>query len=302
MKKAIIPFAALALSLASCDTGVKDSYQTQTYTECNLIVDLQDTEQPAQISIGKYEVKINYSQDLIDVKASDIIINNQKYSFETEPAAIQETFLTTADGTRFQKLTFSPTSTASSSASKIKAEFVFWRYPMYFNPINPNFEIGYNSHLGMSYDISGRYHVQTFCPDALYTGNSAVTEGSDSFSTKKTMYAVMLNLEKNVANVYIYYPEHSVEMPKDYPNVICLSEVPLKIKHDSFGLEASNPKTTISGKNDKDQETFVESSDFQVTDFNLTMLSEDLTETYINFNLGGRKYSFRGCSVLKSGM
>ncbi|MDE6023559.1 MAG: hypothetical protein K2G13_08675, partial [Muribaculaceae bacterium] len=191
---------------------------------------------------------------------------------------------------------------ASSSASDIKAEFVFWRYPMSFNPINPNFEIGYNSHIGISYDLSGRYHVQTFCPDALYTGNSAVTEGSSSFSTKKTMYAVMLNLEKNNATVYIYYPEHSVEMPKDYPNVICLAEVPLKLTHNSFELEASNPKTTISGKNDKDQETFVESSDFQVTDFKLVMPGEDLTEAYISFNLGGKNYAFHGCSVLKSGM
>ncbi len=301
MRKAIIPLAALAISLASCDTGVKDSYQTSSFVEYNLIVDTQDSEQPAHASLGKYEVKINYSKDQIDVKGSDIIINNQKYTFETDPTSMNLSSFSTADGIRVDKLSFAPANSSSSSASDVKAEYVFWKVPSTSNPLNPNFELAYITHLDISYIISGRYRIQSFTSNALYTGNSTVVENNSSFSSKKPSYAVIIDFEKNIATVYIYNPEYSVEMPENYPKEMCLTEVPVKFTHDSYRLESAAPKTTILSKNDKNDDVLVESDDFKATDFTLAITSPDLTEAVITYKLGGRQYSFSGCAVLKPG-
>lgn len=299
MKKAFIPLAVIAIALASCDTDVKDSYSKDSYTEYNLIVDTQDINQPAWASVGKYEVKINYSHNQIDVKASDITINNQNYSFETEPAPINVSYGPSDNETQVNKVSFTAPNTSSSIATNVKGAFVYWKAPTTDPRLNPSFTMGYSTHLDMNYKISDRYQVQTFFPNALYTGNSSVTEGANTYSTKTPTYVVLINFEKNLADIYISNPEYAPEMPKDYPQQICLTEIPVLFNHTSYYLESASPKTTVLGKNDKDQITLVESDDFKVKDFSLKLISSDLTDADISYTLGDREYRFRGSSVYK---
>ena len=117
MKKAIFPLAALAIAMASCDTGTKDSYQTIQYPEYNLIIDNQDIDAPAQASYGSYEIKFNYSRNVIDIKSSEIILNNQKYTFESDTMAIRtQTFKTELYGDAFNYVFSKPGSAGVGSS------------------------------------------------------------------------------------------------------------------------------------------------------------------------------------------
>lgn len=298
MKKAIIPIAAVALTLASCDTGTKDSHQTITFKEYNLIVDTQSPDQPATASEGTYEVKINYSKNLIDVKASDIIINNQKVSFETEPTKVNVSYYT-ADGVTVEKVYFSPENSPTSTASNLNAEYMPWKVPSTNSFIIPEFNISYVTHLNINYLLAGRYKVQSFTSPALYTGTSTVMEGSHTYSSQKTRYATNIDFVKNLAAVYIYLPEYAATMPEGYTKELCLVDVPVKFSHDSYSLEAASPKTTILGKNSSGQITMVETDEYKVTDFKLAVTSSDLTNALISYKLNGREYMFTGCAALK---
>lgn len=300
MKKAFIPLAAVAVALASCDTGVKDSTSTNTYNEYNLIVDLEDEGQPAQVSVGSYKWTYNLTKNQIDVAASEVTINNQNYSFETDPMNIDVTYFTTADGLQVDKMSFSQ-STPNSSVAGLKGTFIYWVSPSTGNLLDIPFKLATFNFLDINYTLSGRYRVQSFWCNSYYTGNSSVTEEGASYGTKTTTYFVQIDFKKNLAGVMIYYPEYAAKMPEEYPKVMCLSEIPVKFMHDRYRLEAAAPKTTIMGKNDKGQTDLVESDNFKAYDFTLDIVSPDLTEAAISYKLNDRQYTFQGCTVLKSG-
>lgn len=302
MTKKLIPTSLAALALmASCSTGVKDSYQTFAYTEYNLIVDNDDPNQPAQASIGNYEVKYNISRNVMDIKASDIIINNQKYSFETDTMAIHISYFTTLDGKNVDKMSLYKKGNAGGAASDLTANFVYKYLPQTYDLTNPSFQISYSQRLDINYVLNNRYHVQSFWPSCYYTGASIAREGDNSYSTRNTNYIVQIDFEKNLAAAYVYDAEYSVDKPEDYPKVIKMADIPVKFAHDRFYLEAASPKTTVLGKKDGKTD-MIESEQFQATDFSMELTSADLTEVSISYNIDGKSVFFRGCCILKGGM
>lgn len=303
MKKAIIPMAVVALMLASCEPTTKDSYKTMGYPECNFIIDNSDASAPAQVSTASYEVKFNLSKYCVDIKTSDLVINNQKVSFETDTMALRtRNVQTTIDGKTetLSLLTFSSGGSKwpGSAASDIKGTFVYSLVPTGSDILNPNFNVAYVERLDMNYMINDRYNVQTFWPANFYMGQSVATAGNDSYSTKNISYLTQIDFEKKTASVLVYNAEFAANEEKALPKVIRFEDIPVVFTHDSFSLESAAPKTTVLGKKDNKTE-MVDSVGFAATDFNLTLISRDLTEAMISYKLDGKTINFRGCSILK---
>lgn len=302
MKKAIIPMAATAILLASCDTGTKDSYQQIPYPEYNLIVDTQDETAPAVASYGNYDLKFNISKNCIDIKASEIIFNNQQYSFETDTMAVRQKAIS-VDGGTIYNLTFSKSGNAGSNgvgsaASDLRGSLVYCYLIQNGDLLNPSLNLGVTERLDLSYTLNGRYSVQTFWPAAYYQGQSVATSDAGTYSTKNSGYLTQINFEKKTASVYLYNAEFSAEEGKSLPKVIRFEDVPVVFSHTGFTLESAAPKTTVLGKKDN-QTALVDSVGFGATDFRLDIISADLTDINITYRLDGHHVNFRGSSIVK---
>lgn len=309
MKKAIFSLVATATLLASCDTTPKDSYSNVPYQVYNLIVDTQDMEQPAIVSSSSYMLNTNLSKGVVDITVSDIVINNNKYSFETDTMALGVTKFKPLDGQDIYTQTFSKRGPAAvgSAASDIKGSYAYHYlrsaseqsyYPVSID--NPQYYLAVLSGLDLNYKLSDRYLVQTFYSESLFLGNSYVNDESGNFSTKKGDYLLGIDFQKNLATLYIYNPEYSINQAVDFPKIIRVDKIPVKYSHDRFNLEASSPSTTVlSTKNNKSE--FVDNPSIQVSDFTLNFISPDVTEAEISYKIAGKTVSFNGCSILKGG-
>lgn len=304
MKRVFFPLAVMAVLFASCDTNTKDSYQTMLYAEANLIIDNYDASQPAQVSIGKYDVKFNISRYCIDIKSSDIIVNNQKVSFETDTMALYpKTFSYTFNGKDEQgtKLTFfkngktGPTSAASDLAGSFS--MCFFRSG---DLTSPNYNLGVVERLDLNYTLSDRYSVQTFWPTALYCGRTVASSNGETYSSKGSDYFTQIDFEKKLASVYVYNPEFSANSEESMPKVILFEEIPVVFTHEGFSLESAAPKTKVLGKQNN-LSAMVDSVGFAATDFSLFLTSRDLTDVSISYKIAGKDVNFIGTSTLKSG-
>ena len=305
MRNLILPLAAVALALASCNTESRDSYQTLSYPEYNLIIDTQDASAPAQASYVSYEVKHNISRNVVDVKANDIVINNQKYSIETDTMGLRTRTFTVEGMGQGYYLYFNKNGQASQngSVSNVNGTFVF-NYAVMTNLLNPVYaQDNVGQRLDLNYTLNDHYKVQTFWPMARFRGQTtSVTDGM-SHTTRSSDYVMSIDFEKKKAAVYVYNADFSKDQatlqPK-FPKVIRFEDIPVVFTHDGFSLEASSPKTTILGKKDNTV-AMVDSVGFNATDFSLQLTSPDLTETIITYKLGGHDVFFRGCSIIKPG-
>lgn len=302
MKKSLLLIAPLAVFAASCDPSSKDSYQTISYAECNLISDTQNDSEPAQASYASYKVKFNITQNTVDVSATDVIISNQKYSFETDPMEIKSSIFTIEGDQKVEKMSFSKSgqTAAGSSASDLDAYFAYCYVPATNNLMNPDLQIAFMERLDIKYNLGDRYHVQSFWPNALYKGHTYVSGENETLSSRESFYIVQIDMEKKTGEVFIYKPEMSLSQPADFPKIIRIEGLPVVFSHDSYSLSADAPKTTVLGTKDN-ASAFVEKENFNVADFKLQITSSDLTEVGISYQLDGKTVNFNGCSILKSG-
>lgn len=292
----------MAILLAACDSSTKDSYQTITYPEYNLLVDNQDISAAAQASFSNYEVKFNISRNVIDLKASDIIINNQRYSFESDTMSIRtQTFKTEGFGDAFNYI-FSKTGPSGhgSGVSNINGKLVWCLMPNGSNILSPNYSVTVGQRLDLSYTLNDRYSVQTFWPAALYKGQTVAMADGMSHSCNNSDYLTQIDFDKKTAAIYVYNAELSANQSPTFPKVIRFEDIPVVFTHEGFSLESAAPKTTVLGKKDN-VVTMVDSVGFAATDFSLFMTSADLNDVIISYKLDGKSVNFRGCSILKAG-
>ena len=301
MKKFLMPLAALALLATACDTESKDSYTTYNFGEYNLIVDNDNPSEPAQVSTAIYTLKMNWSKACVDVQTSDIIINNQKQSFETDTMALYPGFIKDEVANQvFQEMYFSKKGNVGKGATITN---MTGRVTGAFYNTNsltvPDFQTTYSqgTRLIMGYDLNDRYHFQTFWPECYYAGQTHVYDKFGTFSTKNTSYRVKIDFTKKTAQVVIYYPEFSVES-KDTPKAILIEDIAVAFSHSSYRLEANDPKTRILANKDGKNE-WADPGEYDITNFNLTIVSSDLTEASISYKMPARNVSFAGSSVVK---
>lgn len=300
MKKAFLPLAAVALALASCE--VHDSTQSISYPEYNLIVDIENPDQPAQVSsYVAYQVQYNFTKNVVDLKGSDVVINNQKYSFETDTMALQSRSFAIEGGYTYNLCFSKPGQVKPGSDVKnVNGTIVFSYYPTSSSVLDPNYAVAASERLDLNYIINDRYKVQTFAPTVLYRGQTVSSSDGQSLSTKESDYVAAIDFQKNKASVYVYNAKLSEDQSKNFPKVICFDEIPVKFSHDGYYLESAAPKTTILGIKDN-KAALVDSVGFAASNFVLVPTSSDLTEASISYNLDGHYVTFRGCSIVKSG-
>lgn len=302
MKRLFLPFAAIAMIAASCSTDTKDSYQTMTYNDYNLIIDRVNPDTKAQATFCSYAFTVNFSKAAISINTNDLIVNNQKQSFETDTMAYgSKYFKTVIDGqeTTIGQTVFSKAGVTAvgSAASNLKGAILGMYVPSTNDSLANNFNISMMERLDLNYTLSDRYKVQTFWPNSLYLGQTYASDIQESLSTKTPRYVVNINFPNEKATIFVYNPELS-SSDNTTPKVIRIGDIPVLFDHDSYYLEASNPKTTVLAKRNN-VPILIDSVGFQVEDFSLRLTSEDLTDVSISYKLKGKSINFIGSSVPK---
>ena len=289
IKRLLLPMIALGVMAVSCDVNDKDSYQTIRYGDYNLVVDLDNPDQPAQATSGSYEVKYVFNKLTADVKTSDLIINNQKASFETD---------TMRYGGNETQILFSKLGIADKSGTvKDLSATVDNGYKFYsVNTDGSEPKFYYDQRLVMRYTYNDRYSVRTFCSESSYFGESTVYDDVESCNTKESPYRINIDFSKNLATIVVYSPKFS-ENQKDVINVIQIEEVPVKFTHDSYFLAADAPKTKVL-KVESGKAELVESDDYKVTNLSVRY-NTNLTEATVTYNIAGKSVYFQGSSVYK---
>ena len=299
MKKILLPLAALAVIAISCDTNVKDSTATNTYGGYNLIENLHDLSEPALATEGYYTVKQNITRWTVDLEANEMIIDNQKYTFETDTMGIKPKNF----GDNISYMGFSSTGNIGKGAKitdlsgYLAASYVLTST----NVLSPSykFEKGVSGRLILDYTLNDQYHIKTFWPQACYVGQSYISEGSSSYSTEDTGYHVSIDFAKKIATVYALEFKVGTLSEDSAPGVILLEEIPVTMTHYGYHIEVSAPKTTVPGVVDNKSQ-FVATTRYNVTDFTLDLTSPDLTDVQITFKIDGKSVYFKGCSIVKT--
>lgn len=302
MKRIFHPLAAIALIAVSCSTDTKDSQRTMTYYDYNMIVDRVNPDQKAQATYNSYELTLNFSKAAISLKTSDLIVNNQKMSFETDTMAYRSYYFKTViddQETTIEQITFSKATATGvgSAASNLKGSMLGMFVPATTDSLASTFKTALVERLDLSYTLSDRYNVQTFWPNSLYIGQTYSSDNQESLSTRATKYLVNINFPKEKATVFVYNCELSAS-DKTTPKVIRIGDIPVRFNHDSYYLEASNPKTTVLTKKNN-VPMLIDSIGFQVEDFSLRITSDDMTDANISYKLKGKSVNFSGSCVPK---
>lgn len=302
MKKILFSLAVIATLLTSCGTNSKDSYTTVNFGESNLIVDLDNATEPAQVSSAVYSVTLNYSKNSIDMSTNDLVINNQKVAFETDTMAYRAATYVSQNGQSYFNIgMFGKKENVGKGAdiTNLDAMFtpgVYFVSDLYVPEVTSVSGVpGYR--LIMGYNLNSRYRVRTFWNMCFYMGKSYVS-GDMIYNTEKTSYRVELNQEKKTARVVVYYPQFT-DSDENVPQAIVMEDIPVKFTHDSYYLAADAPKTRVLGKKDNTI-ALVDSDKYKATDFRLDITSSDLTEAAISYKIDGKTISFTGCSIIKA--
>lgn len=298
MKNLFFSLAALSLIVASCSTDVKDSTSQYTFAEYNIIENIQTPSAVAIASQGSYKWNYNITRQVVDISTSDIIIDNHKVSFETDTMAVKPM--------KFgENITYMGFSSSSNIGNGAVVTDMSGYVTACFVPISTNifsstykFEYDYTSRLMLQYNLNEQYRVTTVWNAPCYVGQTRVAEDSNTFSTKETGYLVQIDFSKNLADVFVLGLDLG-QKEENAPKVIVINGVPVTMTHGGYYLEASSPKTTIPGIVDN-KSTFVETTDYKVSDFSLQLLSSDMTTAQISYSIKERKVDFIGCSILKS--
>lgn len=298
MKNLFFSLAALSLIVASCSTDVKDSTSQYTFAEYNIIENIQTPSAVAIASQGSYKWNYNITRQVVDISTSDIIIDNHKVSFETDTMAVKPM--------KFgENITYMGFSSSSNIGNGAVVTDMSGYVTACFVPTSTNifsstykFEYDYTSRLMLQYNLNEQYRVTTVWNAPCYVGQTRVAEDSNTFSTKETGYLVQIDFSKNLADVFVLGLDLG-QKEENAPKVIVINGVPVTMTHGGYYLEASSPKTTIPGIVDN-KSTFVETTDYKVSDFSLQLLSSDMTTAQISYSIKERKVDFIGCSILKS--
>lgn len=293
--------AAVLLMATSCLKN-SDNHYTIRCIDYNLVIDKDNPDAEAQASFCGYDITYYYDKGALTVNGSDIIISNQKYSFETDTMAYRtKYFKAQIDGEEisFGQMVFSKEGLVGAGApvSDLKGAMLGMYAPATSDTLSNNFNLKFVQRLDLNYILSDRYQVQTFWHTSLYLGQTYTSSSLESFSSRNPRYLVNLDFSQNKATVFVYNPELSTS-DDNLPKVIRIGDIPVRFNHDSYYLEAAAPKTTVLSKRNK-VPALIDSVGFQVEDFSLRLMSEDLTDAEISFKLQGKSVNFIGSCVPK---
>lgn len=308
MKKILLPLAAVALSLASCDTSSKDSTMTANFIEYSLVSDRTNPSAEAQVSSTGYKLLMNLTQNTAEISTTDLTINNQKYSFDTEPMPLNMGYLVqegTSNYVDYGK--FSSLTNVGQGATITNLSASFGGVSFIYNGVYvPGFETVTSSRLRlmMGYDFNDQYHVQTFWPECFYAGTTTATMDGATFSTQNTLFRVQIDFTKTpaIAKCVIYNPQFAADNT-NLPKAVVVEEIPVRFTNTDYYLNGENPKTQVLNEKQKlvspEEYSAEKEIDMTVTDFALYLTSTDLTRASISLKMAGRTINFSGSSTIQ---
>lgn len=300
MKHLLLPMAALAIVAASCSTHTGDSYTSINFGEVNLVIDNDNPEAAATVTPSYYYAKMNWSKGTAEISTLDLVVDGKKASFETNQMPLSVYSVKDPYSEYYvQQGSFSSKENIGKGATVTDLAAVYTSGVYNVALSVPGFSSleSASVRLILGYTLDNRFRVKTFWPDCYYVGKTDVYGGGTSFTTNSTYYRVVLDFSKNTAKVVLCFPKYA-EVEKETTEAIVLTELPIIVSHDTYAIVAESPKTQIM-VTEKGKTELKDSDKYKVSDFRLSLSSDDMTEASIIYTINENEVVFNGCSIVK---
>lgn len=272
----------MAMLLAGCKNDDVNE-QTVGYRCANFITSVDGKEAPV-VSNATYSVRLNYTDALIDVQATDLKINGADvaaYAVNV-PMKVSNTEMN-------QLITFSSqtpqVASSSERISALKGELptVFFYETTKIPGVTETYPAGPTPYI--SYIVGGTHRVRTFAKDPFFRGTT-VTKGTDregvpfTYENKDVCYHAVMNFEKKTADIVLYRAKFAEAAPA-IPAIVLRG---LKIEFNNAGYIISGENIvpeTVEGSSTTPNERFMFNS------FELRTTSENLVQAKCTYKVAG---------------
>lgn len=280
MKNKIFPIASFAviLGMASCSNNDYNFEQSFTVPALNLITDL--TTQETILTEGSYDFKLKSNSDGEKgvISTSNILINNNKYSFQT----VESDFNMNMYEVFFKNVKSTNDNLGDNTFLSTSLFNVPRAYNVQYTYLVPNQE------LVAQYILDGRYMIKTFQENTFYTGVTNTTYpygGSVATATNdKIYYLLNIDTEENPYKASLIMFNAKFSDSEREP-------VKTQINVNDLSIDLSDGKIVVSGKDvipetvEGGVSTPIPSFIFNEIEFSTT--NENLTQCSIKFKVAG---------------
>lgn len=285
----LIGAGILMFASVSCDRETT-SVQTNTIQLCSLVTSL-DGNEDVTVSETSYTLKLDYGNNTLSTSTTNLEVGGNKYSFATDEIPGKNSY----DEKHGNVLKVSSPSAgmASGNGQLPISDFTCEIYSaaQYELPYIPNMNIstGIYQPVILGFNL-GNYKVRTFQKDVFFTGQTETEFRTQSgelsnFSTKGTMYRVIMDVDKKKATVIIYQAKFAEQMPEQ--KVMILNDLDLSFSSAGY---------TVSGKDIipsvVEGVSATPNDNFPFTTFQFSTTGDKLTNVIGSYVVAGRFNGF----------
>lgn len=244
--KLILSFLILpALLLTSCDDN-DPNHNTGSLTlgaSDNIILSTYTPDNSLQVLPGaNYRILVDYDLMTCNVTVNDLQFDSQQSAISF---TIPETRIAVSSSgwlIRRQEAFTVETSRGTATISNFDLEFTM--------------RVGGSSALAMlEFDLDGKYHISTLLTTSNFVGTTSSTiignPDQDPFSTQTSTYSVIVNRETAKAQIRIYNPKFSNEMPSNLGTMV-FDNIPVTFTSKGFAATPTEiiPEIATAGGSD----------------------------------------------------
>ena len=295
----------LTASLSSCNSGENVAEFTSEFLCCNLVV---SNDGKANASHSKYRLGFDMTDGELNVATSTLDLGGtENYSFTSSMMKSNTTYgsVDWING-RLDITSFSGGSAKTGQISVSNLKGVTSSVVNIINtndPKVPGYAFTPYYPLIMSYSVNDQYTVKTFMSDAVYTGTTTIRTvgGANEFSNNGVRYRIVMNSKLNKADVIFYDAKFAEAMPRTIQFV--LKDMDLTFNKSGYIITNPNNESVTPYLVDG-EEGLTPAPSYQITNFLLSNVSDDLTVANINYTvqIGQAQYlgEFSGFYALTS--
>lgn len=299
MKKIVLSLLAFTgLFLSSCNVGNGDNYQNVAYYPTNLIIPTDGS--PAVMSQGVYPIKFDFNDGTATVSGA-LRINETDYSFVADPVKYVDY--------GYKQVIKGVSGMFSNGSQEMRnGKFMISAYdalPKDFNPTKVFTPIVKNENAGTKfipgvlitpvsqsvsaifvgyYQMGDRYNVHTFSTDTFYAG----TTNTGYATSDKTVYRVIMDIEKKKATLLIYDAKFAEEMPSI--KTIILPELDIVTNSNGYEIVGENivPLVPEADSTMAELSQCTPNEAFIFNSFRMNTVDQLLTKVNMDYRVAGR--------------
>ena len=287
MKKTLLlAMLGVSAALTSCNPGEADTTSTGSLAAYNLVSNLDNGD--TYVTVNSYQFAFNWTKGFGSVSTENLIINNTNWKLTTT-----DTDLYTYGGMwlMMPQGTFQGNSTLPlKNDSFVIAPVVYYGGTgVYFND---TYVPGYPDKpvvaevLVAKYNIGDEYLVRTFFPDMCFYGETVSSYpsagGEKTFTNKEISYRLILDIEKNKADMIVYNAKFSDSEREPVKTAILAQGLDLEFNENGYTITGENiVPSTVEGNQTTPNESFVFNS------INIETVSESLSTVNIKCVVAG---------------